>query len=166
MGNLITNQKSNAQALKLSNGATPVVMCVLALSASDLAETERQKQFAKWIGAHDQNIYGLGVVGFDISDIGWMKTNFAEQKQHVLAVIDKALSKNRWDVLPYDPPFAERQLGELRKLVEAFQPEFIEEDDVWAWSDHAEPPFELCEKHKVYLHIGGCIICHEIDSLT
>jgi hypothetical protein len=87
MGNRIKNRKNYSQeeylskSLKMSNGLTSVFISVLSLSASRLAKTEREIDFAIWLASHDQAIVGSGTVGFDISDIPWSMENFDAEKK-------------------------------------------------------------------------------------
>jgi hypothetical protein len=106
----------------MQNGATDVFISVLLLAGSDLAETMWEKGFVTWLAGHDQSIFGLGVVGFDIGEIAWDPDRFAEQKAFVLAVIDTSLRRYRWEILDYDPPYVHLDLATFRILVEKFSP--------------------------------------------
>jgi hypothetical protein len=159
MGNLITNNKAGDLDLKLSNGGTSVLLSVLLLSGSDLAETEWEKELVTWLAGRDQNILGLGVVGFDIAEFAWSKADFPAQKAFLLKMIDLALTKHRWDALDYDPPYAQDYLRDFRKLVEAYLAEYVEQKE-WDWWLKPEE-FAKCPKHLVFMHEEGCTICND-----
>lgn len=161
MGNFITNTQAGASNyLKLSNGATTVVLSVLALAGSDLASTQWEKELMTWLTEHDQTIFGLGVVGFDIDEIAWSKAHLTDQKAFLLKVIDSASTKQRWAALSYDPPFALEQLKALRGLVETYMVDYIAADKHWNWWVEPES-FEKCSLHQIYMHANGCLICHD-----
>ena len=161
MGNLITNNKAPGEPyLKLSNGSTAVLISVLLLSGSDMARDDWERSLVTWLGEHDQSIFGRGVVGFDLDQIAWESGRFAEQQAFVLAIIDRAIERHRWELLDYDPPFVQDQLRVLRSLVEQYQVEFVEGLRQWNWRARPER-FEKCPIHQVYMHAYGCAICND-----
>jgi hypothetical protein len=165
MANRITNVKSGAEiGLRMSNGGTFVLVSVLLLAGSDLAESRWEKDFVAWIAEKDQSFLGLGVVGFDLDEIAWSRENFAAEKQFVLAVIDKALERHRWSQLNYDPPFVADHLKELRALVEQYQPDFVEAGKTWQFFAKLDQ-FTKCPVHQVFVHSHGCHICSHSKSI-
>jgi hypothetical protein len=161
MGNIISNDKyADTAFLKLSNGATEVLISVLLLSGSDLAQTLWEKELGCWLAEHDQSVFGRGVVGFDLDEIAWNREIFAEQKAFFLKMINTALIRHRWEALDYDPPLVAGQLKELRNLVENYRVEFVEPGKTWDWRLKAEF-FAKCPLHQVYLHSEGCAICND-----
>lgn len=159
MGNLITNNKANLD-LQLSNGATSVLISVLILAGSDLAQSRWEQELVTWMAEHDQSIFGLGIVGFDINEIAWSPEEFEQQKSFLLNMITKAHQRYRWEQLDYDPPYAEEQLLALQHLVELFTVEMIVPNQLWNWYQEPEK-FEKCSLHNVYRHANGCPICHD-----
>ena len=100
------------------------------------------------------------MVGFDLGDIGWERVSFEEQKAFVLRVIDLAANRNRWDALAFDPPFVNRQLAELRALVNGWTEDCIEDTrtrDIWAQTDE----LVKCSKHDVFENAEGCLLCRD-----
>ena len=161
MGNRITNKKAGDDTgLKMSNGATAVLISVLLLSGSDLASTQWERELVCWLAERDQSIIGVGVVGFDLDDIAWNRETFLEQKAFFLKMIDTALTRHRWNALDYDPPFVEGQLKQLRTMVENYRLEFVEPGKEWDWWLKADG-FDKCPIHQVYLHAEGCAICND-----
>ena len=78
MSNMIYfNYESDKDALKddlnMSNGGTSVFINVLCLRGERLAETESQKHFMVFLAEKNQNVCGIGTVGFDIVDMPWDK---------------------------------------------------------------------------------------------
>ena len=165
MGNHFTNEKAVVEALQLSNSATQVLLDVLTISASDLATTQWEKRFAVWVAEHDQTIRGLGIAGFDVDEIGWTVDEFENQKVFTLKAIDMALQEHRWNTLPYSlnsPTGMKEQIKKFRGLVEAFNLQFIDRANSWLLDGEYTPNF--CQKHQVYMHEHGCIICNaEVD---
>ena len=161
MGNIITAEKLGSDAyLQLSNGSTAVLQSVLLLAGSDLAQTLWEIDFMRFIADRDQDIFGLGMVGFDLADIAWTSLGFDEQKAFVLQVIDRARARHRWDVLTYDPPFVSDSLDRLRALLQRWLVEHIAEHATWdLWAPTDLP--SKCTQHAVYLNAHGCLICHD-----
>lgn len=146
--------------MKLSNGSTSVLLSVLLLSGSALAQSPWEKELITWLAEHDQDVFGLGVVGFDLDEIAWDSQNFAIQKDFFLRIIDLALSRHGWERLTYDPPFVADQLRVLRRLVEIYCQEFVEPSRGWDWKLRPSE-FIKCPLHQVYMHSAGCLICND-----
>jgi hypothetical protein len=138
-----------------------VLMHVLALAASDSAKTPWERQFAVWICGHDQNFMGIGLVSFDIDDIGWTIEAFPTEKRFVVSAIDMAMKEHRWSDLGYTPVSIKESLQAFKSIVEAFQVDFIEPERAWRFEDD-EPARALCPKHHIYLSEWGCIICNDM----
>jgi len=148
MSNTISNNRFNKNNyLRLSNGATDVLIDVLVLSGSSLAQTRWQKELIIFLSLNDQEIKGQGCVGFDISDLGWEKDHFENQKKFLLKVIDSALKKKNWGKLNYKP--TEEYISYLRRFREM------------KWNkEFNKIELKKCVKHNVYMHPFGCKICH------
>jgi len=161
MGNLITSGRRGADHdLQLSNGSTSVLLCVLLLSGSQLATTVWERELVTWLAEHDQEVFGSGMVGFDLDDIAWDVERFGVQQHFVLRMIDLALQRHRWNELGYDPPFVDAQLAALRTLVADFRPDAHASASTWSWRS---PPEQLilCDRHRVFIHNLGCLLCHD-----
>jgi hypothetical protein len=89
---------------------------------SDLAETDRQREFAAWFASNDHGVFGLGTVGFDLSELPWSPETFAADREFVLRVIDAARARMGWERLGYRLREERLQpsLDQFRALVEAF----------------------------------------------
>lgn len=61
------------EPLRMTNTGTSVFMDVIVLSGSELAATNREKEFVIWLAQRDQNIVGRGTVGFHIEEMPWKK---------------------------------------------------------------------------------------------
>ncbi|MFZ6759321.1 hypothetical protein ACO0K9_19115 [Undibacterium sp. Ji50W] len=148
----------------MNNGLTSVFISVLSISASTLATTDRQRALAIWFASHDQGVCGSGIVGFDVCDLPWRHESFDGDKAFVLAAIDSAYSKNGWDKLSYKPKeeWVLESLREFREMVNQFAPEHVDSDRVMELKLERMPTeFKVCEKHGVYLHAHGCVVCHD-----
>jgi len=163
MSNTISNNRFNKNNyLKLSNGATDVLIDVLVLSGSSLAQTRWQKELIIFLSLNDQEIKGQGCVGFDISDLGWEKDHFENQKKFLLKVIDSALKKKNWGKLNYKP--TEEYISYLRRFREMivnYSKILVEPRDILKWNkEFNKIELKKCVKHNVYMHPFGCKICH------
>src|SRR5437763_747484 len=104
MANAVTYEaRPDLQHVQMSNGLTSVFVSVLSLAASELAETDRQRQFAAWFASHDQGVFGLGSVGFDVSELPWSPDALADDRDFVLRAIDAAKARRGWQRLGYEP---------------------------------------------------------------
>lgn len=160
MGNIITHDKANL-TLALSNGATDVLIDVLLLATSDSAATNWERRFAVFLAEHDQHMFGLGLVSFDLDEIGWTPDGFEAQKQFVLRAIDMAAGEHRWGALSYTPgrEIIQAKLDGLREMVRAFEVGHINVANTWQFDDGDYQP-ALCDRHRVYVWEGGCTMCH------
>jgi hypothetical protein len=159
MGNSFTNVRFDARMdVKISNSGTDVFIITLVLAASDVAQTRWQRDLAAWLASRDQTIHGRGLVGFDLSEIAWSTNTFQEDHEFLLAVVDQAISRHRWDDLNLDPQWTADYLRDFRTLVVQFRADFAVPGRNW---DPAPPdPPVMCTKHLVYQHRHGCVICH------
>ena len=91
MANLITaDALGEREFIQLSNGLTSVLFSTLLLAGSDLAESAWEIKLMQFLAGRDQNVFGLGMVGFDPGDIGWDRESFDEEKAFVVRVINRA----------------------------------------------------------------------------
>jgi hypothetical protein len=119
MNTVTYNARPDLENLRMTNGRTTVFVSVLALAASELAETNRQREFAVWFASRDQ-LYGHGMVGFDLSELPWSSDTFAVDRGYVLRVIHAAKARTGWGRLWYEPQGMERCLDQFQAMVEAF----------------------------------------------
>ena len=167
MGNHITyERRPDLDHVKMSNGLTSVFVSVLSLATSALAETDRQRELAVWFASHDQGAFGLGIVGFDVSKLPWQVETFAADRDFVLGAIEAAKAKCGWDRLAYAPreESVRDPLERFRVLLAAFEIGHAApsaEPKGKGGPDERPASFELCPKHGVYLHSGGCVVCND-----
>lgn len=159
MSNWISNKKAQIE-MGLSNGATAVLLSLLLLAGSDLAETPWEQACITWLSEQDQSIFGLGVVSFDLDQVAWQRADFDRQKAFLLRTVDLALMRHRWELLDYDPPAGPDFLREFRSVLESYDSEMIDSDKDWDWFQAPER-FEKCPQHQVFQHANGCLICHD-----
>jgi hypothetical protein len=162
MGNLVTyHRRPDLPAVQMSNGLTSVFVAVLSIAAADLAEDDGQREIAAWIASHDQAVYGLGVVAFDVGDLPWRLEAFTRDRAFVLRVVAAGLARRGWERLGYEPrgDWIRESLEAFQALVEAFA---VEHASGREWAFGARPErLALCPEHRVYLHLEGCVLCHE-----
>lgn len=159
MANTIGSQHSSDTRVQLSNGSMSVLMSVLLLAGSELAESDWEQRFVAWLARRDQSIVGLGMVSFDLADIPWTAA-WEGEKAFALRVIDLAHTGHRFADLHYDPPFVKDQLASLRALVETMNAAVATASAGEVFED-AELPVPRCELHDVYAHGYGCLLCGE-----
>ena len=138
-------------------------IAVLALAASALAATDREREWAAWIASHDQNVFGLGTVGFDVSEMPWSRETFDADRAFFLRAIAAAEAETRWDRLGYAPrPDRVRDvLGGFRVLIEAFTVGHLRAGEVQEWGYDRPDTWEVCPVHRAYLSAHGCVLCHD-----
>jgi hypothetical protein len=153
--------------LEMSNGMTSVFIATLVLSGSTLAQTEREKEWVIWLAARDQGIFGIGTVGFCIGEMPWTQAGFEDEKKFLIRVIEGAKEKLRWDVLNYTPreDWVMECLDTFHNLINLFDPQYINEEKYYhQWRKdtrkYLSNDLPQCEKHGVYLHWVGCVLCH------
>ncbi|WP_437733293.1 hypothetical protein [Sorangium sp. So ce1335] len=165
MANVITYEAGpGLTRIQMSNGLTSVFISVLALAASALAETEGERELAAWFASHDQGMFGLGVVGFDVSEMPWSPSTFAREREFILRVIEAAKARTGWERLGYGPREESLQpcLDRFRAMIEAFVVEHACGVDATVWSYGDRPKqLVLCPVHRVYEHEFGCVLCHD-----
>jgi hypothetical protein len=171
VGNIISaDHDPIATEIMMSNGLTSVFFDVLLLSGSDLARTDSEVATVVSLAERDQSIVGLGIVGFDVSELGWVPDRFDDHKQFLLRVIDGATAGQRWHVLDYEPD-TDRLLpclAEFRDLVERFPVSACPPGAFTApWSTVGlRSDRAMCPRHGVYLHnlnendIRCCQLCN------
>ena len=94
---------------------------------------------------------------FDIVDMGWTKETFEEEKKFVISIIDAAIKRTWWEILPYKPDEDNvfESLEKFKGLVQHFSREMIEEEK----REFRVSPYDVCKssdkfkkgaKHEVY----------------
>jgi hypothetical protein len=165
LGNLVTYKaRPDLESIRMSNGLTSVFISVLSLASSALAESDRQRAFAAWFAAHDQGVFGLGIVGFDISRFPWSPDSIADDRQFLLHVIEAARAKTGWDLLGYQPreEWVLSCLDKLKAMVQAFVIEHACGSESMVWPFGGRPSrFVRCPAHRVYQHEHGCPLCND-----
>jgi hypothetical protein len=157
VGNVISaGYDPNSFGVKMSNGLTSVFLDVLLLCGSDVARTDSEVATVVWLAEHDQSVVGLGLVGFDVCELGWTLDRFVEHKEFLLNVLDGAMAGHRWSVLDYDPN-TDRLLpciNEFRELVARLPITAIPLEPLTAvWSKKGlRSDRAKCPRHEVYLH--------------
>jgi len=164
MANQITyDARPDFETILMSNGLASVFVAVIALSASALSTSDAQRQFAAWVASHDQSLFGLGTVGFDLSELPWSDGTFADDRAFVLRVTAAAKARTGWERLGYAPleAWLQPRLDQFRNLVEAFVIEHACEVDSKVWRYGKPDQWTLCPVHQVYQHAHGCVLCHD-----
>ncbi|NTX04678.1 MULTISPECIES: hypothetical protein [Myxococcus] len=167
MGDFITSERGpGAPGLHVSNVRLSVLFNVLAVAVMPRARTDWELRLARWVVEGDQCRLGLGMVGFDVSELGWSESEdvFATQKRFLLELVDAALNREGWEHLPSIPGAVEERLfpllRQLREMVEQFPREGLTPPPEYRWPE-GPPENGLCELHRVYLHETGCLLCND-----
>jgi hypothetical protein len=147
----------------MSNGLTSVFTETICLAGSDIAVENYQKDQMIWFGQRDWMLVGMGLEGFDIVEMMWDKENFEEQQKFILHVIDRATKKTNWELLEYEPhEMIFKTLTEFKQMICDFKKEFIETEKTIGIFDFdgTVKRYDKCNKHKIFKHVNGCVICN------
>ena len=153
-----------------SNGLTGVLLARIAVAAAELYQTDWEYEFARWIATIDQNCGPLGCVGFDLADIPWgTLAQFPDRKRFVVEVVVHAASREVAYRLPYYPnPDREdihrECLRQFALMVHHFDPSRIDCLPASAWPYLFSPTAMLCERHRLFRHELGCMVCPDESS--
>ncbi len=167
MANFVTLGENGGNHLQMSNGLTSVFIDVLTLAGSKLARTDDEKRLIVWLAEKDQNIVGMGTVGFDIREMPWNTGNLEDNKQFIQNVVEAANNKSDWDKLDYQPneELLFPALEKFSKMIEKLTAEDVYPNAIADWVNAAEKDdpilngFPKCEKHGILLTCFGCIFC-------
>jgi len=154
MGNLIFNSKTK-EMVTLSNGATSVLYHTLLLSGSKIAQTSWEKRFMIWLAERDQNVIGSGIVGFDITELGWNNEEFEKEKSFIVKSLKSSLEKKEWQNLPYNPSekIIQNKLTETLKIFNSLKIEDIStKKRMWYNEPNEFDLNEICQIHSIYLN--------------
>ncbi|ACX64805.1 hypothetical protein [Paenibacillus sp. Y412MC10] len=173
MGNTIdlnNKNRDNIKPLSMSNTLTAVFLEVLVLSGSMTANTNREKELIIWLAQRDQEVVGIGTVGFDIDELPWTIESFIAEKQFLLKALDNAISELGWSKLSYEPnkEMIISCLDHFKKMIIAFEVNDVDERQYLDWiedNEQDETPtiprgYPKCEKHNILLSCHGCLICN------
>lgn len=143
----------------MSNSITSAFINVLAIATARIAVSPTQKRLAAWLAGRDQSVHGLGCVGFDLADLPWRVETFPEDRAFLLAATAGAQNQLGWEVLGYTPDTAvfRAKLEGFRQLLEQ-----LARADVLPSKESNTDPVVKCQRHGVYLHSGGCVICNDV----
>jgi len=154
MGNSISNFNQQ-KIVSLSNGATSVLYEVILLAGSKIAKTTWEKKIMIWIAERDQSIVGLGIVGFDITKLGWSKSKFYQQKEFMITILSNAIKNKEWKKLDYNPN-EEIITNKLKEVLDIFEnlmiDEISEEKRKWYKEPSDEELNQKCKIHNIYLN--------------
>lgn len=173
MGNTIglnNKNRNNIKPLSMSNTLTAIFLEALVLSGSMTANTNREKELIIWLAQRDQEVVGIGTVGFDIDELPWTTESFIAEKQFLLKALDNAISGFEWSKLSYEPnnEMVIRRLDHFKKMIIEFEVNDVDEQQYLDWienNDQDETPtiprgYPKCEKHNILLSCHGCLICN------
>ncbi len=150
-------------SFQVNNGGTAVMLSVLVLAGSALADTPGQVRHVIWLAGRDQGVLGLGLVGFDVCDMPWELDAFEADRAFLRAVVAAAQAGAGWERLAYAPArdFVGKSLAAFAGLLDALAPA----DVPW---DAMRPPridwptaIIRCPRHDVYEHAAGCLLCND-----
>lgn len=146
----------------MSNGGTSVFINALALSGSHLALDDFEIELISWIVARDQNVSGIGTVGFDLQEMPWSQDEdiFQQQKDFVLKIIQRAKTEQDLQALSYNAEFLHNFLERFESMINSFLLENVNAEDS-PLSIPTENNHLKCDVHGVFLHEQGCVICND-----
>lgn len=165
----LTTAKSSFDEIPMSNGMTAVMITILGLSATALAETEAQKALTVYLLEKDQSCVGIGNVGFALSELPWKRETFKQDKAFFLQALSGIKLEIGWQTLNYEPtkellfPVVDR----LIQLADQLTVDMIDEaaTDEWFAAAKEDDPvvtgFPLCKEHRLLLTTFGCHACND-----
>ncbi|MEO1518167.1 MAG: hypothetical protein AAFV95_24310 [Bacteroidota bacterium] len=162
MANIISNdQVRELDFLRMSNGLTSVFIDTICLAGRDLAAEDFQKDLMIWFAQRDARLMGQGITGFDLVEIAWERSIFPQQKEFLLDVLQLALAKKNWEYLGYHPreEWVLENLAGFKRMLGEFEGQHIEESSQDSLIPFAGK-YQKCQKHGIYLHVAGCVICN------
>jgi hypothetical protein len=164
MGNVFSIERRGGPELYLSNGGTDVFFDILTLAACPLANTQWRQNLA--ILFADGQRTNRGFAGFALEDLPWTE-DATEEHRFLLAVIDQALTRHRWDLLTYDPPYAQGYLETYRTMVQSFTPALTLSELFGDWRTAPDADLvQRCPKHEIFQGHWGCRLCDpELQSI-
>ena len=168
MSNVISYEKKDMDLI-CSNGAISILLTTIGLSGSVLAEKWYEKDLIVWLMEKDQTAIGLGMAGFDVTELPWHETYFVEQKEFLcktLQFVKKCFGWNRLDYTP-NKELLLSKIEILQKMLEKMVWNDVNYDIIQDWydvCDSTEPMkngYPMCEKHGILLSVYGCIACND-----
>ena len=165
MGNSIILQRNGAYigSLKMNNSLTSIFVDVLVLSGSHLASTEYERDLVVFIASADQNVYGIGTVGFDLREMPWSPEHFEPQRSFLLKSVEAAMARTGWDRLSYQPneDWLFESLQSFEGLIRLMSVHDVDPSAREKWLADNSRSDQLCHKHNALTHSGGCVICND-----
>jgi len=164
MANIFTNKNVNDTYFNMSNGLTSVFIHTLCISGLYNVNESFKKDILIWFAQRDWIILGIGFEGFDISEIIWDKSIFDMQKEFILETIDAVFKEKNWNLLNYTPnkEWLFIRLELFKQMIYDYKCDNINEGAQFAIFDFDEKviKYEQCEKHRIYKHYKGCVVCN------
>lgn len=169
MANVFCVRQSDApdEKITVDDRGTDILISVLALAGSALAETDSEKRLIVWISEHDRKI-GAGFIGFALAEMPWNPETFDSDRAFMVRVCDAASKHTGWDTLSVLPKESELFpiLGWFRKRFVRLKAEDIDRYARTDWEEDMEPDdpvlcgFPRCPHHGTLLTCLGCQVCH------
>jgi hypothetical protein len=152
--------------ISISDTGTGVLLTVLILAGSALAETDSQRRMVVWLSERAAET-GSEHAGFSISEMPWDPATFEADKHFLVRTTDAASQKTGWQTLNFWPNARALMpmLGWFRKSFVRFRATDIEPDALTHWLAEMEPDdpvlngFPRCKKHRAFLTWKGCAVC-------
>jgi len=153
------------EQVSISDTGTNVLLTVLVLAGSALAETDSQRRLIVWLA--EQKLNEGVCAGFSLSDMPWDAESFEADRQFMVRTADAASQKTGWQTLNYWPNAKALMpmLGWFRKGFVRLKAADIDPARLTHWlsEQNEDDPvlngFPRCKKHKAYLTWNGCIAC-------
>jgi len=173
MGNHVVNSVTK-QIVSFSNSVTDCLYSGILIEGSKLATSNWQKRLMIYVADKNQNVVGLGIVGIDLTKLEWNKSEFKEQKDFLLKIVQTSRINKSYNkyVFQLKEEIGNRKLIEIENLISDLSVKDIVEDKFFFYSEPSEFANEQCEKHKVYMNNlevdrkYRCLICSNDQSFT
>ncbi len=138
----------------MSNSLTHSIYMTMMVEGAKIARTRWEKEFLIWLADHNQSVIGLGIVGFDVCELGWIKEDFVAQKQFLLQLLKNAQANKTYAQHPIylKEEFGETKITAIHSILEPLQVEDVSEHPRMYYSPQKADKVEQCPIHEVYMN--------------
>ena len=166
MGNNFVNTVSN-KSVSFSNLVTTPLYSGILIEGSKIAKSVWEKRLMIFIAEKNQNVIGSGIVGIELTELEWDKSNFKSQRDFLLEIVQQSRINKTYNkyIFTLQEKIGEMKLLEIEDLIASLKIEEIKESKFKYYIEPPKSKFDLCDKHKVYINYlseerkDNCLIC-------
>lgn len=138
----------------MSNSLTHSIYMTMMVEGAKIARTRWEKAFLIWLADQNQSVVGLGIVGFDVCELGWIKEDFVAQKQFLLQLLENVQANKTYAQHPIylKEEFGEPRIAAIHSILAPLQVEDVSEHPRSYFSSQKAGKVEQCPIHEVYMN--------------